>query len=129
MNSQTIHPKDWRKFFDVFTELNRDSLVSLEFMPRGEGVKKELVRDVPLEAMVFNGENDPCNNIVLVHFPEVEGRKFTHEIVDPFDIRLRQTDDGQKWLEISAENGITYLDFHSGQLLDLVGAQIETAPV
>lgn len=84
------------------------------------GQRVETVRDMPLTNIWF--EKDACNDRIILNFEQEGKREVMHEIVEPIHIKLREEGEGQKGLQIDAENGSTLVLFRSGKIPELIGA-------
>ena len=108
-----IHPKEWRDFCESFTQLNRGSMMTVELQHmdnrRDTIAENEMFRRMTLDM------SDACNNMISLSLGEEGNRRIHHIAIEPIHLRLKQFDDGQKILQIEAENGVTLLTFHSGR--------------
>jgi hypothetical protein len=109
---------DWKKFCERFTELLRETPVTVEFIDE-YGILTETAHDLPLQRMVFD-KDDPCNDIIVLECGEPYERPETHLIVEPIHVRLRQQEGGRKILQINSENGVHLIHFHHGKVFDLL---------
>lgn len=113
MKNLAIHPNQWRAFCEAFTELNRGTLMSVD-LHHFDNRRDEVVRDGVFQEMILN--HDVCSDYLTLRFGQ-EGEMLTeHVVIEPIHIRIKQSEDGQKILQIEAENGITLVNFHSGRL-------------
>jgi hypothetical protein len=118
MNTQHIRSKDWREFCDKFTEYNRGSLLSIDAIG-ADGIRGELFRDLPLDKMTFD-KTDACNDIISISLvSRADQRKENHLVIEPVDMQIKQSKEGNKVLQIRAENGTTLVTFHSGRFPDM----------
>src|SRR5690606_37402170 len=118
MKTQEINSEDWQEFCEKFTEANRDSLLTIATI-KADGIRSDLARDLPLKKMTFN-TTDACNDIISISLDsEPDQRKINHFIIDPRHLRIRQSEEGEKFLEIGSENGVTLVTFHSGRFPDM----------
>lgn len=118
MNTQHIRSSDWREFCEKFTGFNRGSLLSVETVG-ADGIRSELFRDLPLDKMTFD-KTDVCNDIISISLVgRADQRKENHFVIDPVDMQLKESNEGNKVLQIRAENGTTLVTFHSGKFPDM----------
>jgi hypothetical protein len=118
MNTQHIRSADWREFCDKFTEFNRGSLLTIELVG-ADGVRSELFRDLPLDKMTFD-KTDACTDILSISLVgRADQRKENHLAIDPVDLQIKESKEGNKILQIRAENGTTLITFHSGRFPEM----------
>ncbi len=110
MTTQEIASEEWEQFCETFTETNRNSLLIIEVIG-ADGIRTAVARDLPLDKMSLD-KSDACNDVITIKLGQ--GR-MTHFIIEPIHLRLRQSKDGKKLLELDAENGTTLVTFHSGR--------------
>ena len=117
MATQEITATDWETFCQRFVDLHRGSLMTLrKIEPSGRNV--EVVRDMPLiKAWMDGGE---CNDRLFFNFEQEGRREVIHEIIGPIHVKVREEGEGQKGLQIDAENGSTLILFRSGKLEQLL---------
>jgi hypothetical protein len=123
MAMQEIQSTDWKTFCERFARLHRGDLMTL-FHIHPSGYQQEIFRDLPLQKVSFD-QSDPCNDRILLTFQADRTREITHEVVEPIHVKLREEGQGNKGLQIDAENGSTILRFSSGkfeQLLEGLGS-------
>jgi hypothetical protein len=118
MQAQEIEPKLWHEFCEKFSVLNRGSIMTVEQV-RFDGRQDEIARDLPLEKMTFD-RTDACNDIVSITLGESGQRRLTHQVIEPIHLRVKLNGNGQKLLQLEAENGMTLVHFHSGRMPELV---------
>lgn len=117
MNTQHIRSGDWEEFCEKFTEYNRGSLLSIETVD-ADGIRRELFRDLPLDKMTFD-KTDACNDVISISLVgRADQRKENHFVIEPVDMQIKQSKEGNKILQIRAENGTTLVTFHSGRFPD-----------
>ncbi len=117
MNTQEIRSEDWREFCEKFTEASRGSLLTIEQID-SDGIRSDVVRDLPLDKMTFD-TTDACNDMISISLgSKPDQRKLNHFAVDPIYVRIRN-EGGKKVLQIGAENGVTFVTFHSGSFPQL----------
>lgn len=118
MNTQHIRSADWREFCEKFTEFNCGSLLCIETIG-GDGIRDELFRDLPLDKITFD-KTDACNDVISVSLLGQAGqRKENHFVIEPVDMQIKQSKEGNKVLQIRAENGTTLITFHSGRFTQM----------
>ena len=118
MNTQHIRSSDWREFCEKFTEFNRGSLVNIETVG-ADGIRRELFRDLPLDKMTFD-KTDACSDVISISLvSRADQRKENHFVIEPVDMQIKQSPEGNKILQIRAENGTTLVTFHSGRFPDM----------
>ena len=117
MATQEISSTNWKKFCERFVSLHRGtSMTVLKIEPNGQN--HEVVRDMPLVNAWM--ESDQCNDRIFFNFEQGGRREFTHEIVEPIHVKLREEGQGKKGLQIDAENGSTLILFSSGKIEELL---------
>jgi hypothetical protein len=118
MPTQEITSTNWETFCQRFVDLHRGALMSVrKIEPSGRSV--EIVREMPLTKAWM--EEDACNNKMFFNFEQEGRREVIHQIVEPIHVKVREEAEGQKGLQIDAEDGSTLILFRSGkigQLLD-----------
>ena len=82
-----------------------------------DGQKVELARDMPLKKAWM--EADACNDTLFLNFEQDGRREVMHQVTEPIHIKLREEGEGQKGLQIDAEDGTTILQFRSGKFEEL----------
>jgi hypothetical protein len=117
MPTREITSADWEKFCQRFVELHRGSLMTVRKVePTGRMV--EVVREMPLtRAWMESGE---CNDRISFDFEQQGRREVIHQIVQPIHVKVREEGEGQKGLQIDAEDGSTLILFRSGRLNQLL---------
>jgi hypothetical protein len=122
MATQEIKSTDWQAFCKKFLDLHRGAIMSVVQIRPG-GARIEAVRELPLRNVWF--QQGDCNDSILLNFQAEGTREITHEIIDPIHVKIREEGQGQKGLQIDAENGSTLVLFSSGKLEELVaGLQV-----
>jgi hypothetical protein len=117
MATQEIGSTNWKKFCERFVGLHRGtSMTVLKIEPNGQN--HEVVRDMPLANAWM--ESDQCNDRIFFNFEQGGRREYTHEIVEPIHVKLREEGHGKKGLQIDAENGSTLILFSSGKMEELL---------
>ena len=117
MRTQEIQSEDWQEFCKKFTDFNHGSLLTVE-MIAPDGVPSEIARDRPLDKMTYD-KTDACNDIISISLGEPNQKKTNHFVIEPIHLRLTQAEGGKKLLQMTAENGITLVTFHSGRFPQL----------
>jgi hypothetical protein len=117
MATQEIPSTDWKTFCERFVELHRGSLMTVrKIEPSGRNV--EVARDMPLTKAWLQA--DACNDRLFFDFEHPGKREILHEIVQPIHVKVREEGEGQKGLQIDAEDGSTLILFRSGKLHQLL---------
>lgn len=117
MATQEITSTDWKTFCDRFVELHRGSLMTVRQID-SNGANREIVREMPLTKAWM--ESDACNDRLFFNFEQDGRREVIHEIVEPIHIKVREEGQGQKGVQIDAENGSTLILFRSGKMNELL---------
>ncbi|MEW6160893.1 MAG: hypothetical protein AB1813_25980, partial [Verrucomicrobiota bacterium] len=78
-----------------------------------------VVHETPLQRVLFDRE-DACNNRIRFVLGGAGERERVHEIIEPIHLKLRQDNRSRKILEIDAENGITFVSFHTGKIHEVL---------
>ena len=118
MNTQEISSEDWQEFCEKFTETNRGSLLTIEKIG-ADGIRSDVARDLPLNKMTFD-TTDACNDVISISLDsEPDQRKINHFVIEPIHLRIRQSEEREKFLEIGSESGVTLVTFHSGRFPDM----------
>lgn len=113
MNTQEIQSEAWASFCKKFTETNRSSLLTIELIGV-DGVQKNIARDAALEEMSFE-KTTACNDFINISVGHNGSKRLNHVVVEPIDLLVKESPNGQKILQIRAENGTTLVTFHSGR--------------
>lgn len=113
MKTLAIHPKEWRKFCEEFTQLNKGSVMSVELVGF-DGRKDEVAHDHLFQKITLD-TTDACSDMMSITLGEEGERRINHLVIEPVHVRLKQKEEGQKILQIEAENGVTRVMFHSGK--------------
>jgi hypothetical protein len=117
MATQEIESTKWDTFCKKFLELHRGTLMTVQHVTR-EGQTREIVRDMPLAGVWMSSED--CNDSIFLNFSEAGKREVTHQIIEPIHVKVREESEGNKGLQIEAENGATLVLFRSGKLEGLL---------
>ena len=121
MLTQEIRSVNWKGLCDAFNSLRQNARVSLETVDH-DGAHDSVAEDVQLAEMRF--ETNPCSTEIVLCLADDSGHKSWHTIIEPIYVRIQQDPRGSKTLKIDAENGATWMRFHSGRIEDLLaGAQ------
>ena len=115
-----IPSKNWSLFCDRITELPQEA-VSIGLTEPG-GRNRPVVDDVPLLNMVFQKQNDACNDVLTIATGLPNERPLQHEVLEPIRIVLWRSPDRTRFnrLEILAENGTTEVHFRPGIITELL---------
>ena len=117
MATQEIKATDWKAFCEKFLQLHKGTLMAVtKIEPSGQST--EVVRDMPL-TNVWMGSG-ACNDRIFLNFEQDGKREITHEIIEPIHVKVREEGQGNKGLQIDAENGSTIVLFSSGKLKELL---------
>ena len=117
MATQEITSTDWTTFCKRFAELHRGTLMTVrKIEPSGQTV--EIARDMPLSRVWTEGGE--CSDRIFFNFEQEGRREVIHEIIEPIHVKIREEGQGQKGLQIDAENGSTLILFSSGKLNELL---------
>ncbi len=108
-----INSTEWRIFCEKFTQLNQGSLMSVEMIDPG-GRTEDVAQELSFLKMTLD-TTDACNDVISISLGQRGHRRVNHLVIEPIHVRLRQNGEGPKILELSAENGITRVTFHSGR--------------
>jgi len=116
MATKEINSEDWSAFFQLFSQMERDTLVSIDHIDR-TNVSSSIIQNAPLQGIEFD-QSDPCNNMIRVR----AGTEATpiYLIVEPIHVKIRQDSNHRKILQIDAEIGTTEIKFHSGRLEEML---------
>jgi len=113
MPTQEIKETNWQKFCERFEEAHRGTLITLEVVDHA-GATKMLAQNEPLRTLRY--QKDACNDVIELELGESPGPTIQHQIVEPIHIRLRESPESQKELEIDAESGSAELRFTSARI-------------
>src|SRR5688572_28385559 len=117
MATQEITATDWQTFCNRFVDLHRGSLMTVrKIEPSGRNL--EATREMPLTKAWM--EAGVCSDPLFFNFEQDGRREVLHEIVEPIHMKVREEGDGQKGLQIDAEDGSTLILFRSGKLDQLL---------
>ena len=108
-----IHPKHWREFCDMFSQINRGSMMMVEIQHL-DG-RRDTIADNEMFNKMTLDTSEACSNMISISLGAEGTRKMNHIVIEPIHLRTKQYDDGQKVLQIEAENGVTLISFHSGR--------------
>lgn len=114
MKNLAIHPNQWAAFCKAFTDLNRGTLMSVD-LHHLDNRRDSFARDIMFQGMDLD-TSGACSNELTLHFGQEGEQRKEHIVVEPIHIRVKQGDDGQKFLQIEAESGVTLVTFRSGRL-------------
>ena len=108
----------WAEFFLKFNELNKNSLITVDHQDL-QGHRREIAVEMPFEGIHFG--KDACNDRIIIGIGSAPGqRDLDHEIVEPIHVRVKGEAGDRKFIQVEAENGITFILFHNGRFpLDL----------
>lgn len=110
MGTKEIPTKDWEKVCQRINDLRQQALLTVEVL-ESDGQKRQVVRDVPLQSIVYD-RSDACNDRIALHLGPASQKPMTHLIVQPIHMTLRPAENGSfNPLQIDAESGITLLTF------------------
>ncbi|MDB6038510.1 MAG: hypothetical protein JWM99_2351 [Verrucomicrobiales bacterium] len=115
MATKEIESADWEKFFKLFSQMERDTLVDIEQIDKS-GRLGTVASKVPLRSVEFD-QHDPCSNVLRIATGAGEA---AHEIIEPIHVKLREDINNRKILQIDAEAGSTKINFHSGRVEELL---------
>ncbi|HWC58688.1 MAG TPA: DUF5335 family protein [Verrucomicrobiae bacterium] len=117
-----IKAQDWNTFCQRLSELERGASVDILWIDRASNTERPIARAAEFQQMSF-GAKDGCNDQITIR---AGGETETHhEIVEPINIRLRQSgkDGSYNGMAIEAEEGTTLVTFqpaiHSAALAGL----------
>ena len=114
MKTVEINEKKWRQFCQQLEEFCRGAAVTIEL--ENESGKNTIARDVPLRSLTLGEDQDPCNTNLVIEAGLPDQKPVRHVVLEPIHIRLRNRDGTDRYnrLQISAENGVTSIEFHPG---------------
>lgn len=115
MATKEIESADWEKFFKLFSQMERDTLVDIDQIDKS-GRLRTIATKVPLRSIEFD-QHDPCSNVLRIGTGAGEA---AHEIIEPIHVKLREDINNRKVLQIDAEAGSTKINFHSGRVEELL---------
>lgn len=113
MKTLAVHPKEWREFFETFTQMNKDTTVNLETV-RFDGRRDQIAQNEVFQKMTLDTSGS-CNNMISIALGAEGSRRTNHVVTEPIHLRVKGDDEGKKYLQIEAEEGVTLLEFHSGR--------------
>ena len=125
MPTKEIKDTNWQEFCERFEEAHKGTLISLEVVSH-DGATTALAKNEPLRTFRFQ-KTQGCSDVIQMELGAA-GQLTQHEIVEPIHVRLRDSAEKQKVLEIDAESGSVELSFSSGRIaailkdLDLTSA-------
>ncbi|MBA4146846.1 MAG: hypothetical protein H0X66_01940 [Verrucomicrobia bacterium] len=114
MKNLAIHPNQWGAFCEAFTELNRGTLMSVD-LHHLDNRRDGIARDAVFQEMIWD-TSPACSSIITLRFGQEGEMRTDHVVIEPIHLRVKQNGDGQKFLQIEAENGVTLVNFRSGRL-------------
>jgi hypothetical protein len=126
MATQEIKETNWQQFCERFEEGHKGALITLDVIYH-DGTIATLAKNEPLRSFQFQ-KNNGCSDVIQMELGGA-GELTQHEIVDPIHVRLRDSADKQKALQIDAESGSVEMRFSSGRIgailkdLDLVSPE------
>jgi hypothetical protein len=118
MATQLVHSVDWEKLCQQCSDLLRGTLVTLQEIHRDNTVS-DIARDVPLRSIAMD-RTDACSDILRIEVEHPRRTEFVHLVKEPIHIRV--VDEGQKLIEIEAEEGSVRLICHAGKFPMLLRA-------
>ena len=125
MPTKEINSNDWNTFFQLFSQMERDTLVSIDQISQ-TGVSRSIIQEVPLRKIEFD-QTDACSNVIRIRAGAEA--PLDHQIVEPIHVKIRQDTNNRKILQIDAETGTTQIKFHSGRLEEvLLALEKQPAP-
>src|SRR5688500_18199491 len=114
MKTIAIHPNQWREFCESFTQLNKGSMIDVNWH-KLDGRDENIAANDVFQKMTLD-TSDACNNMISITLGVEGGRRTNHVAVEPIHLRVKENGGGKKLLQIEAENGVTLVAFHSGKL-------------
>jgi hypothetical protein len=116
MMTQEVSSVDWREFCERFVRMQRDSLITVELINPERGNSPAVIaREVPLRRMEFK-DTQGCNNRIEIEMGGPAEEQICHTIIEPIHVTLQEESDQPKIMRIEAENGTTFVKFHSGRI-------------
>ena len=105
-----IKTQDWNTFCQRLNEFERGASVDILWIDRASNAERSIARAAEFENISF-GARDGCNDQIIIRAGGATETR--HEIVEPINIRLRETgnDGNYNGVAIEAEEGITILTF------------------
>lgn len=117
MPTQEIASTDWERFCQRWADLHRGALMTV-WKVESDGRRNEITREMPLTKAWM--EREGCNDTLVLDFEQEGRREVMHRIVQPIHVKLREEAEGQKSLQIEAEDGSTLVQFRSGRIDELM---------
>ena len=105
-----IKAQDWNTFCQRLNELERGAAVDILWIDRASNTERPIARAAEFQQMSF-GAKDGCSDHITIR---AGGKTETHhEIVEPINIRLRESgkDGTYNGMSIEAEEGTTLVTF------------------
>ena len=104
-----IKSQDWNTFCQRLNEFERGAAVDIVWIDRASNSERSIAKQAEFEDISF-GARDGCSDQITIR---AGGEKETyHEIVEPINIRLRESGKGDyNGVAIEAEEGTTLLMF------------------
>ena len=129
MPTQEILHYEWERFFDEFSRLHRDWLVTIEML--GPDIGDQLqVRNLPLDGIAVEPNEVGEDQIMIIAGTQPNAR-ISHTIPSPDRVFLKQNDEGaDEALEIESIDGTVLISFRSTvkpEMLDGIIAKRATA--
>ncbi len=87
-------------------------------LARFDGLKDEVIRNGLFQEMTMD-TTGACNDMISMTLGEEGQRRVNHVIIEPVHIRIKETVDGGKLLQIEAESGVTLARFRSGMFPEM----------
>jgi len=115
-----IKSRDWNTFCQRLNEFERGASVDILWIDRSSKAERSIARKAEFEEISF-GNRDGCNDQITIRAGgETETR---HEIVEPINIRLRESGKEQyNGVTIESEEGITLMTFQPAIQAGWLGA-------
>jgi hypothetical protein len=129
MKAIAIHPEQWRNFCEAFTQLNKGTMMQVQWH-KLDGRDEEIARSEMFQKMTFD-TGDACNDMISITLGQEGTQRINHVVIEPIHIRLKYNGEGQKIVQLEAENGVTLVNFHSGRFplhFESEFASLEKAP-
>ena len=104
-----IKSQDWNTFCQRLNEFERGAAVDIVWIDRASNSERSIAKQAEFEDISF-GARDGCSDQITIR---AGGEKETHhEIVEPINIRLRESGKGDyNGVAIESEEGTTLLMF------------------
>src|SRR5437016_4482630 len=98
MATQEIPSTDWRRFCQRFNDLEKNSLIGVEWI-NPHGSRQLLAEEQPLRSISFD-RLDGCNDRIRITWGKPSEREIEHEVIGPIHVKIREEPSGEKFLEI-----------------------------